>query len=35
MCKVFDKNNHDQPKGNGTNETCDVEKKVHWKLGET
>jgi hypothetical protein len=34
MCKVFDKNSHDQPKGNDIKETCDAEKKVQWKLGE-
>lgn len=35
MCKFFDRSSHDQQKGNGTKETCDAEKKVQWKLGET
>ncbi len=35
MCKVFDENSHDQPKGNDIKETCDAKKKVQWKLGET
>ncbi len=34
MCKFFDRSSH-QPKGDGTKETCDAEKKVQWKLGET
>jgi len=35
LVQIFDKNSHDQPKGNGTKETCDIEKKMQWKLGET
>jgi hypothetical protein len=32
MCKVFDNNNNDQPNGNDTKETCDVEKKCNGSL---
>jgi hypothetical protein len=32
--QIFDKNSHDQPKGNANKETCDVKKKVQWKLSE-
>jgi hypothetical protein len=33
--QIFDRRNHDQAKGNGNKETCDIKKKVQWKLGET